>query len=334
MRYPALLQFSLCLAVTSVLAQSPAQPADTGMVLRVSVPLETAIPGPLYVAVQNDDRIEVLPSGKTWSGTEQAHYTALGPDGRQLLVSGFETGNVYLVDTGSGEVSATFEIGSLAQGVKISPDGRYGVAMAAQRGVMVVIDLVSQEIVKEIEVGKMPHNARFSEDDERAYVTLQGDGAIAVVDMQTLEKRREIATPGIDTPHNLDLGLQGRYLWIRDFVGKVGVLDLNDDTMVRILEVGNAHGGIDVMPDGKHVATTSIADSHVTLLDAEYFDTVARIEVGQGPHGVRGSVDGHYLYTAVTGEDAIVVIDVQTLAVVRRELVGAFPFWIALPRNR
>ena len=152
--------------------------------------------------------------------------------------------------------------------------------------------------------------------------------------MQTFSVSRTIPTPGLDTPHNLDLGAEGRYLWIRDFVGNVGVLDLADDTLVTTLAVGNAHGGIDVVPGGQYVASVAIGDAHVILIDARTREIVSRIEVGAGPHGVRASADGRYLYATVTGENRVAVIDLQTLAVVRHEPVGAFPFWIAVPGNR
>ena len=218
-----------------------------------SATLQEAVPQPIYVAVQNSGDVAVLPSGQAWPGVEGAHYDALGPDGSRLLVSGFKTGDVYVIDTTTGKIQGSVPIGGVAQGVKIAPDGRLGLAMAESIGLVAVIDLDKLELLKKIPVGKMPHNARFSADGKLAYVTLQGEGKIAVIDMATLTKIRDISTPGLDTPHNLDLSDDGRYLWVRDFVGHVGILDIQGETMVKILEVGKGHGGIDVVPGGKYV---------------------------------------------------------------------------------
>lgn len=300
----------------------------------VSLDREAAFPAPAYVAVQHGNAVQALPGGQAWPGVPGAHYDALSPDGTRLLVSGFKTGDVYLLDARSGERLATLPVGEVAQGVKISPDGRLGLAMAQKQGVVAVIDLAAGELLKRLPVGAGPHNAVFSADGERAYVTLQGGGAIAVIDMETLEKVDEIPTPGLETPHNLDLGADGRRLWIRDFVGQVGVLDLASESMLATFPVGNGHGGIDVLPGGRYVATGAIADSVVTVIDAQALEVAATVEVGTGPHGVRASQDGRYLYATLTADDAIAVIDTETMTVVRREPVaGAFPFWIAVPGN-
>jgi|AntRauTorcE11898_2_1112593.scaffolds.fasta_scaffold05432_5 YVTN family beta-propeller protein len=328
-------QLRLALMGEEDAASTPASEALTAQAAKApSVTLEEAVPAPIYVAVQNSGNVKVLPSKAAWPGVEGAHYDALSPDGRQLLVSGFKTGNVYVMDTQDGDVMGSIAIGEVAQGVKISPDGRYGLAIAPQQGVAAVIDLSTLELVKKIDVGDTPHNAIFSADGSLAYVTLQGQGAIAVIDMQTLEKRREIATPGLDTPHNIDLSEDGRSLWLRDFVGNVGVLDLESDEMLKTFKVGNGHGGIDVIPGGQYVATGAISDSRVTFIDLNKLEIVANVEVGTGPHGVRASADGRYLYASLTADNSVAVIDTRSLKVVRQEPVGGdFPFWIAVPGN-
>ncbi|XKE44405.1 c-type cytochrome [Halomonas organivorans] len=308
-------------------AETPAE--DT-----TPLPLESLFPQAIQVAVQNSGLVTVLPSGEAWSGVEGAHYDALSPDGSQLLVSGFKTGNVYLLDARSGEVEATLPVGGVAQGVKISPDGRLGLAAVPDGNRVAVIDMEEGELIDQIPVGPEPHNSVFSADGDLAYVTLQGGGAIAVVDMRQLAKRDEIATPGLETPHNLDISADGRRLWIRDFVGRVGVLDLETEEMLKTLEVGNGHGGIDVIPGGAYVATGAIADATVSVIDARDLRLAAEVEVGSGPHGVRASRDGRYLYASITAEDTVAVIDTRTLKVVARVPAGgAFPFWIAVPGN-
>lgn len=292
------------------------------------------MPEPLYVAAQTSGTISVLPSGQAWLGVEGAHYDALSPDGTQLLASGFKTGNVYVLDTAAGKVQGVIPIGGVAQGVAISPDGRYGLAMAESLGELAIIDLDKLALIKKIQIGKMPHNAAFSGDGKLAYVTLQGEGKLAVVDMATLAKVREIPTSGLETPHNLDLSDDGRFLWIRDFIGHAGVLDLERETVVQTFKVGNGHGGIDVVPGGKYVAIGAIGDFIVTIIDQSSHEIVANIGVGTGPHGVRASKDGRWIYAAVTADDSVAVIDSQTLTLARRiPINGKLPFWMAVPGN-
>jgi hypothetical protein len=174
MRYLSVLLLSACLVPAAGMAASATATTEAAAAQSAGVALETATPNPLYVAIQNSGRVETLPSGETWSGIEGAHYDALSSDGRWLLVSRLKTGKVYLIDTQTGEMSTSIEIGELAQGVKISPDDRYGVAVAAKQGAIVVINLSTQTVAKKIPVGNTPHNARFSADGKLAYMTLQG----------------------------------------------------------------------------------------------------------------------------------------------------------------
>lgn len=297
-------------------------------------PFEHAIQKPIYAALQTSGVVERLPSKSNWPGVEGAHYTGLSPNGKQLLVSGFKTGNLYVMDAQDGEIQASIGIGEVVQGVKVSPDGRYGLAVAPKQGAVAVIDMEKLLLVKKIDVGDTPHNVIFKEDGSLAYVTLQGEGAIAVVNMKALKKQRVLTTPGLDSPHNIDISDDGNHLWIRDFVGNVGVFDLDSQKILKVFKVGEGHGGIDVIPNSHYVATGAIAASHITVIDADSLKIVAKPEVGAGPHGVRASADGRYLYASVTGDNLIAIIDMKSLKVVRREPVdGKFPFWLAVPGN-
>lgn len=320
----------------TLLGQSPEQSRNKATPVRSApeLSLEKSIRDPLYVAVQNSGIVKVLPSKQAWPGVAGAHYNALSPDGSRLMVSGFKTGNVYVLNTASGEVMASVPVGEVAQGVKISPDGRYGLAVAPTQGDVAVIDMNTLELVRKIPVGKVPHNLVYSADGTLAYVTLQGEGALAVVDMRALEKQRQIPTPGLKTPHNIDISANGQRLWLRDFTGNVGVLDLASETMLKTFEVGSGHGGIDVVPGEQYVATGAISASVVTIIDSESLKIVKNVDVGVGPHGVRASRDGQFIYASVTADNHIAVIDTQSLEVVRREPVGGqFPFWLAVPGN-
>lgn len=289
---------------------------------------------PVYVTLQGSDAVESLPSGRTRSGLASAHYDAIGPHGKLMLVSSKDKPVAWLLDARSGKKLATFDIGPIPQGVGISPDGRWGLAVSAGNGTVAVIDMRKHKMVKSIAVGKTPHNVRFTADSRRAYVTLQGGGGVAVVDMRTLTKTGEIPVPGIHGPHNLDLSADGSILWVRDLVGKVAALDVRTGKELAVIPVGLGHAGIDVIPGGRYVFTGAIADHVVDVIDPDTFKVVKRIDVGQGPHGVRASRDGRWVYVAVTGTDKVAVIDTRTLKVVKQiPTHGKLPFWIAVAGN-
>lgn len=288
-------------------------------------------PAPVYVTLQASDATETLPAGTLLEGLDSAHYIAVGPAGRHLLVGSRSLPEAWLLDAHSGEKLASFAVGPGPQGVAISPDGRRGLVVSSGDGTIAVLDLRKHTILKSIAVGKTPHNVRFTADGKLAYVTLQGEGRVAVVDMRKLEKTGKIPVPGLNGPHNLDLSADGETLWVRDLVGKVAVLDLRTGKELALIPVGLGHAGIDVIPGGRLVFTGAIADHRVSVIDASTYEVVKQIDVGKGPHGLHASRDGRWVYVAVTGGNKIAVIDTKTLTVAKQlDVHGKLPFWLAV----
>ncbi|HEU0197589.1 MAG TPA: cytochrome D1 domain-containing protein [Nevskiaceae bacterium] len=314
---------SACCAAALALAISPlAHGAETP---------KDVFPAPVYVTLQGSNKVEILPGGRTCDNLPSAHYVAVSPDGKQLLVSSASQPDAYLVNLPTCKKVATFDVGLVPQGVQISPNGHWGLAVGAGNGTVTIINMRTAKAVKTIKVGKTPHNARFTADSKRAYVTLQGAGAVAVINMQTLEKAGEFATPGLPHPHNLDLSANGKTLWIRGFVSKVAAVDLASHKVLAVIPVGTGHGGIDVAPGGHYVFAGAIADHVVDVIDAKTLKVVKRIDVGQGPHGVRASRNGQWVYAGVVGTNKIAVISTKTLNVVKQTPTeGKVPFWIAV----
>lgn len=315
-----LLFFSILLAVLAapVRAHCAAPAAD--------------FPGPVYVTIQAANAVEVFPQKRLFTGLTSAHYAGASPNGKLLIVGSFTSGDVFILDTKTGQILATFHIGKSVQGVVFTPDGHLAMAVDPNGGVVVVIDVNKRKAIRTIPVGSIPHNIGFSPHGRLAYVTLQGGSGVAVVDMKKFRKIREIPVPGVIGPHNLDFSGDGSIMWVRDTIGHVAAIDLGTGKELAVINVGRGHGGIDVAAGGKYVLTGAIADNVVDVIDPKTFKVVRRIVVGKGPHGVRSSRDGRRAYTDVTGSNDLVVIDLKTLKVVRKiPTAGGNPFWVAIP---
>ncbi len=326
-----ILQLLISLSVALPALQSRAEtPGKEG--------LAAFLPTPVYAALQTAGKVQRLAGGgdgATFSDLPNAHYIAVSDDGARVLVSDIGNGRAYVVDTATGEKTADIPVGEIAQGVKISPDGRFGLAIGAGPGLLTLLDMASGEIVKQMTVGANPHNIRFTGDGRLAYVSLQGAGSIAVVDLDRWEKVREIQVADMATPHNIDLSDDERRLWVRDFEGSAAVLEIESGSVLARFEAGPSHGGIDVIPGGRFVATVAIGGKDVVLIDQKTLKPVRTVEVGNGPHGVRASADGRWLYVGLTGDNEIAVMDMQTFQVVHKVATdGDFPFWLAIPGNR
>lgn len=290
-------------------------------------------PESVYVTLRESSQVAKYPGQSVWKGGPKMLYNAISPDGERLVVSSPKDGGIYIFDARSGKQLGMVKTDKAAKGLKITPDGREVFVTNEGADTVSVVDLASKKVVATIKVDKMPHNVRFTSDGKTAYVTLQGGAGLGVIDVKKRKVIKVIPTPGIDTPHNLDLSKDEKLLFIRDTSNQVGVLDLGTERIKTVLQVGQGHAGIDVTPDGKLVFTGAIADDVVTVIDADTLEVVKKIRVGFGPHGVRASKNGQYLYVAVTADDKVYVIDVGKLEVVKAFNVESFPFWVAVNGN-
>lgn len=290
-------------------------------------------PEPVFVTLKESDQVARYPGQMLWPGGPKMLYNAVTPDEQTLVVSSPKEGSLYIFDAKSGKQLGNIACGKDAKGVKISPDGRTAYVANEGAASVSVVDLAGLKLVATIPVKEMPHNIRFRADGEVAYVTLQGGAGLGVIDTRLRKMTRVIPTPGIDTPHNLDLSRDEKRVFIRDASNKVGVLDLNTEQMIKIIKVGNGHAGIDVTPDGRYAVTGAIADEVVTVIDAATLEVVKTVKVGFGPHGVRASRDNRWLYVAVTASDQVTVIDGRNVEIAQTFDVASFPFWLAVNGN-
>lgn len=294
---------------------------------------DSLFPESVYVSLRDSNQVAKYPGQTIWKGGPKMLYNSITPDGKTLVVSSPKDGGIYIFDAQSGKQLGMVKTDKAAKGLKISPDGKEVFVSNEGANSVSVVDLASKKVVATIKTDKMPHNVRFTNDGKTAYVTLQGGAGLGVIDVKKRKVAKVIATPGIDTPHNLDLSKDEKLAFIRDTSNQVAVLDLGSGKIKTILKAGQGHAGIDVIPNGKLVFTGAIADDVVTVIDANSLKVVKKIKVGFGPHGVRASKDSKYLYVSVTADDKVYVIDVDKLEVVKEYKVESFPFWVAVNGN-
>lgn len=289
-------------------------------------------PETVFITMKKSGTVESFPDEIQWAGGPNMLYNAITPDGKTLLATSPSGNTVYVFDTATGKQRAVIAVGKAPKGVKVTPDGGFAYVSNQGSANISVIDLDSLKVVDTIKVEDGPHNARFTRDGKRAYVTLQGGAGVGVIDTATRKQIRVIPVPGITGPHNLDLSQDEKTAYVRDFVHHVAVVDLDSGEVKKVIKVGNGHGGIDVTPDGRFVATAAIGADFISVIDTDTL-TVKNITVGKGPHGIRASKDSRWLYVTVTGDNRVVIVDTRSMQVVKQIPVGKFPFWIAVNGN-
>ncbi len=320
----------------SSLKSSPpaiAKKALTSEILTTSpLILEDTFADNIFVSLKKAGNMIRFPNQKLWKGGPNMLYTAISPDGNLTLTTSPSSDSLYAFDARTGNVLKIIKVGKSPKGVKISPNGLQAYVSNQGSSNISVIDLQTLTLMDTISVESGPHNVRFTKNGDIAYVTLQGGAGIGVINTSIRKMVEIIATSGITGPHNLDLSLNEKILFVRDFVNNVAVVDLPSKEIIRIIKVGKGHGGIDVLVDGKLVVTAAIAENFITIIDTKTFEN-HNIFVGNGPHGVRASADNRWIYVTLTRDNAIAIVNTKTLKLERTIPVGEFPFWIAVNGN-
>lgn len=289
-------------------------------------------PETVFVTMKKGGTVETFPDEVHWDGGPNMLYNAVTPDRKYVLATSPSSNTVYVFSAASGRQQAVIPVGKAPKGVKIDPAGRFAYVSNEGSAELSVIDLARLVVVDTIKVEEGPHNVRFTKNGKLAYVTLQGGAGIGVVDTAARKQVRVIPVPGITGPHNIDLSADEKTAYVRDFVHHVAVVDLRSGEVKKVIKVGNGHGGIDVAPNGRYVATAAIGANSISVIDTDTL-AVNNVEVGSGPHGIRASKDSRWIYATVTKDNVVAVIDAGSLQVVKKIAVGEFPFWVAVQGN-
>lgn len=305
---------------------------DSSTTIVTSKATKSEFPEDIFITMKKSGSVESFPSETVWKGGPNMLYNAVTPSGKVVLSTSPSTNSVYVFEAKNGKQLAIIPVGKAPKGVKVSPNGDVAYVSNQGSAEISVIDLHSLTVIDIIKVEDGPHNVRFTKDATLAYATLQGGAGIAVIDTATRKVNKTIPVPGITGPHNLDLSLDEKTAFVRDFVHHVAVLNLETGNVKKIIKVGNGHGGIDVSPNGQWVATAAIGDTYISVVDTKTL-SIKTIEVGNGPHGIRFSKDSRWIYVTVTKDNTVVVIDAHIMELHKKIVVEEFPFWISVQGN-
>lgn len=172
-------------------------------------------------------------------------------------------------------------------------------------GNLTVIDAATLTPVTTIALGKRPRGIAASPDGSRLYVALSGSPN---------------AGPGVDekTLPPPDRKADG-----------IGVVDLDQGKLVKVLTSGPDPEQLAVSPDGAHVYIANEDGAKLSVVDVNTGEIAESFNIGEEPEGV--SIEPHNGRVWVTSEEdgAVYVIDVAGHKVVKPVKVGPRPRSVA-----
>ncbi len=111
---------------------------------------------------------------------------ALLPDGRHVLVSSRDAGEIAWLEIDGGKLVRrdTLFVGLHPHGIAVSPDGSMAYVALTAASQVAVVDLQQRTVVDRIDVGRWPRYLAVSPDHTRLAVGTSGDRGISVVDLR------------------------------------------------------------------------------------------------------------------------------------------------------
>jgi YVTN family beta-propeller protein len=168
-------------------------------------------------------------------------------------------------------------------------------------GDMTIIDSATYNVVATIPLGKRPRGIHASPDKKTIYVALSGSPP---------------APPGVDesTLPPPDHSADG-----------IGVFDVAQNKLVRMLKAGSDPENFDVSPDGKTIYVSNEDASGVSFVDVASGELTKTIKTGEEPEGVKVNLDGKLVYSTNEEDGTVSVIDTVAGTLVKTFKVGRRP---------
>ncbi len=172
-------------------------------------------------------------------------------------------------------------------------------------GDMSVIDSGTHKVIATIPLGKRPRGIHASPDGKTIYVALSGS---------------PVAGPDVDesTLPPADKRADG-----------IGVFDVAQNKLVRIIPGGSDPENFDVSKDGKELFIANEDTSTMSVVDIDSGRVIKSIKVGGEPEGVRVSPDGKRVFITSEEDGTIAALDPIAGRIVSTFKVGHRPRSIA-----
>jgi YVTN family beta-propeller protein len=229
---------------------------------------------------------------------------------REVIVSNEASGDLAVVDPGSGQVLARIPVGKRPRGMALSPDGEH--LYVALSG--------SPPAGPGVDESKLPPADKAA------------DG-IGVVDLATRRLTRIIK--GVSDPERVAVSADGERLFVAsEDQGLLVMFDVRSGKELARTPVGAEAEGVDLGPGGLRVFATSEAEARVSVLDARSAALIAQVSVGLRPRTTAFSPDGKRAYVANEASGTISVLDTASVKVLDtlRLPSGMLPMRISVPR--
>lgn len=261
-------------------------------------------------------------------GQHPTRITA-SPDGTTVYVSNFQSNDVSVIDTLANTVVATIPAGTQAEALAVKPDGSRLYVANYGTSTVTAIDTATNSVIATITVGSRPKALAFSPDGQLLYVANQRSGTVSVVDTQTNSVVSTIAGVGQGSNFRIIVAPDGSKAYVTVGTG-VSVLDLNTNTFIERISVGQKPIDMALSPDASLLFIGNVDSGTVSVIDTATDMVIATIATGLAPWRLAFSPDGSTVFVACSVSDEVSIIDVATLTFRQNVAVGDGAFYVGV----
>ena len=275
--------------------------------------------------------------GKTFLGNNvNPHMVMMSPDGRYVVTGGTRANKAYIIDARTLELVKSIPVDIAPEHLAFSPDSRWYYQGNPEGDSISVIDMNSLTKVKTINGLAEPLNVTFLPDGSKAYVGNYGAHWVGVIDVKRHELMKRIQIAPVQSRAGLDpdrylseiKGINiaapssdGRYLYAADSdLGVVGVIDTQDDKVIKAIRVGKDPWRVYMGHDGKYAITPNNGDETISIIDLHKNEVAATLEAGPDMTGVNFA--GGKAFVISSTSSFVYVYDMQTLKPAGRIKIG------------
>ena len=174
-----------------------------------------------------------------------------------------------------------------------------------------VIDPKDNKTIHEISLGKSskPHGIISLKDINKVGVVTDIGNELSIVNVATGKLEKQIATQQ-DFSHLLVEHPTKPLVYVSNInSGSVSVIDIQLDSVVKIIPFSNKVEGIDLSKDGSELWVTNIKENLVYVLNTKTYETLKTLPTGKEPLRLKFSNDGKYCLVSNATEGTVSVYD-------------------------
>lgn len=239
-----------------------------------------------------------------------------------LIVLNKSDDTADLIDLKSQKSFATLPTGDGPHEVAVSENGKTAVVTNYGRAnwpgnSLTVIDIAAKKVIKTITLDyKAPHGIEFISEDQ-LLVTCEGSKKLIQVNLNSGQVEKAIDTDQ-ETSHMVVYAPLSKKAFVANIrSGSVSVIDLENDTLEKIIKTGEGAEGTALSADGRTVWITNRSADTVTVIDVFTLETVHEFSSEKFPIRAKITTDGKYglISNAQTGD--VKVFDAMSKTLVK-----------------